>query len=58
MRPSFPDAMEAACGAAAAADWLTGLSSAERVTLLPADPAQVEHRILSTSRATREGAAA
>jgi threonine synthase len=56
----FPDAMEAACGVRPPLpDWLTGLlERPERVTLLPADPAQVEHHILSTSRATREGAAA
>jgi threonine synthase len=56
----FPDAMEAACGVRPPLpDWLAGLlKRPERVTLLPADQAQVERHILSTSRATREGAAA
>jgi len=56
----FPDAMEAACGIRPPLpDWLSDLHlRPERVTLLPADQAQVERHILSTSRATREGAAA
>jgi threonine synthase len=56
----FPDAMEAACGIRPALPaWLSDLHARpERVTLLPADQAQVERHILSTSRATREGAAA
>src|ERR1700686_1463911 len=56
----FPDAMEAACGIRPPLpDWLSDLHERpERVTLLPADQAQVERHILSTSRATREGAAA
>jgi threonine synthase len=56
----FPDAMEAACGIRPPLpDWLSDLHERpERVTMLPADQAQVERHILSTSRATREGAAA
>jgi threonine synthase len=56
----FPDAMEAACGVRPPLpDWLSDLHKRpERVTMLPADPAQVERHILSNSRATREGAAA
>jgi threonine synthase len=56
----FPDAMEAACGIRPPLpDWLSDLHERpERVTLLPADQMQVEQHILSTSRATREGAAA
>ena len=56
----FPDAMAAACGIRPSLpDWLSDLPERpERVTLLPADPAQVERHILATSRATREGAAA
>jgi threonine synthase len=56
----FPDAMEAACGVRPPLpDWLSDLHKRpERVTTLPADPAQVERHILSNSRATREGAAA
>jgi threonine synthase len=56
----FPDAMQAACGIRPPLpDWLSGLNERpERVTVLPADQAQVERHILSTSRATREGAAA
>jgi threonine synthase len=56
----FPDAMEAACGVRPPLpDWLSDLHQRpERVTVLPADPAQVERHILSNSRATREGAAA
>ncbi len=56
----FPDAMQAACGIRPPLpDWLLDLAERpERVTALPADQAQVERYILSTSRATREGAAA
>jgi len=56
----FPDAMAAACGIRPPLpDWLSDLPERpERVTLLPADPAQVERHILAASRATREGAAA
>jgi threonine synthase len=56
----FPDAMESACGIRPPLpDWLSDLPQrGERVTLLPADQAQVERHILATSRATREGAAA
>jgi len=56
----FPEAMEAACGVRPPLpDWLADLERRpERVTLLPADQAQVERHILATSRATREGAAA
>jgi len=56
----FPDAMETACGARPPLpDWLADLKlRPERVTLLPADQVQVEHHILATSRATREGAVA
>ena len=56
----FPDAMQAACGIRPPLpDWLSDLCERpERVTMLPADQAQVERHILSTSRAAREGAAA
>jgi threonine synthase len=56
----FPDAMEAACGVRPPLpDWLADLHLLpERITMLPTDPVQVERHILSTSRATREGAAA
>jgi threonine synthase len=56
----FPDAMEATCGVRPPLpDWLADLHILpERITMLPADPVQVERHILSTSRATREGAAA
>ena len=56
----FPDAMAAACGIRPPLpDWLSDLAERpERLTLLPADQAQVERHILATSRATREGAAA
>src|SRR5450631_2201049 len=49
----FPDAMLAACGIRPPLpDWLADLCERpERVTLLPADQAQVERHILSTSRA-------
>ena len=44
----FPDAMQAACGVRPPLpDWLAGLHQRpERVTLLPADPAQVKRHIL------------
>jgi threonine synthase len=56
----FPDAVEAACGVRPALpDWLADLAERpERVTLLPADEATVEHYILAACRAAREGAAA
>jgi threonine synthase len=56
----FPDAIEAACGVRPPLpEWLTDLHERhERVTTLPVDQAAVEHHILSTSRAAREGAAA
>jgi threonine synthase len=56
----FPDAVEAACGVRPALpDWLADLAERpERVTLLPADQATVEHYILAACRAAREGAAA
>jgi threonine synthase len=55
----FPQAVAAACGLAPRLpDWLADLDArAERVTLLPADPAEVERHISSTSRAA-QGAAA
>jgi threonine synthase len=55
----FPQAVAAACGLAPRLpDWLADLDARpERVTLLPADPAEVERHILSTSRAA-QGAAA
>jgi threonine synthase len=56
----FPDAVEAACGMRPALpDWLAHLSAGpERITLLPADQAAVEHFILAASRAAQEGEAA
>ena len=56
----FPDAVKAACGVTPALpEWLGDLSSRpERVTVLPADQAAVEHFVSSASRAAREGAAA
>ena len=56
----FPDAVAAACGVTPALpDWLADLPQRpERVTVLPADQAAVEHFVLSASRAAREGAAA
>ena len=56
----FPDAVRAACGVTPALpDWLSDLpKKAERITVLPADQAQVEKFVSSASRAAREGAAA
>jgi threonine synthase len=56
----FPDAVAAACGVTPALpDWLADLSQRpERVSVMPADQAQVEKFVLSASRAAREGAAA
>lgn len=56
----FPDAVEAACGVRPALpEWLADLGERpERVTVLPADQAAVEHYVLAASRAAREGAAA
>jgi threonine synthase len=56
----FPDAVAAACGVTPALpDWLADLSQRpERVSVMPADLAQVEKFVLSASRAAREGAAA
>jgi threonine synthase len=56
----FPDAVAAATGhRPPLPEWLTDLESRpERVTALPVDQTAVEHYILSSSRAAREGAAA
>ncbi|HEX2117343.1 MAG TPA: threonine synthase [Alphaproteobacteria bacterium] len=56
----FPDAVEAACGIRPPLpDWLGDLHDRpEKFTTLPVDQAAVEHHILSSSRAAREGAAA
>ncbi len=56
----FPDAVKAACGVTPALpEWLGDLATRkERVTVLPADQAQIEQFVLSASRAAREGAAA
>jgi threonine synthase len=56
----FPNAVAAACGVRPALpEWLADLSTRpERVTTLPVDQTAVEHHILATSRAAREGAAA
>jgi threonine synthase len=56
----FPDAVAAACGVTPALpDWLADLTGRpERVTVLPADQAAVEHFVLSASRAAREGVTA
>jgi threonine synthase len=56
----FPDAVEAACKERPLLpDWLADLHERpERVTTLPVDQAAVEHHILSSSRAGREGVAA
>jgi threonine synthase len=56
----FPDAVQKACGIAPALpDWLAGLMTRpERVSVLPADQAAVEHLIAGASRAAQEGAAA
>jgi threonine synthase len=55
----FPDAVEAACGVnPGLPDWLSDLpNKAERITVLPADQAQVEKFVSNASRAAREGAA-
>jgi threonine synthase len=56
----FPDAVKAACGVTPALpEWLGDLATRkERVTVLPADQAQIEQFVLSASRAAREGAMA
>ena len=56
----FPDAVEAACGQRPLLpEWLADLGARpERVTPLAVDQAAVEHYILSSSRAAREGVAA
>ena len=56
----FPDAVKAACGVdPGLPDWLGDLTKRkERVTVLPADQAQVEKFVLAASRAAQEGAAA
>jgi len=56
----FPDAVRAVCGITPKLpDWLADLPSRpERVTVLPAEQAAVEHFVASASRAAREGAAA
>jgi threonine synthase len=56
----FPAAVKAACGVEPALpDWLGDLTKRkERVTVLPADQAQVEKFVLAASRAAQEGAAA
>jgi threonine synthase len=55
----FPDAVEAACGVnPGLPDWLSDLpKKAERITVLPADQAQVEKFVSNASRAARQGAA-
>lgn len=56
----FPDAVKAVCGVTPALpEWLGDLPTRpERMTVLPADQAQIERFVLSASRAAREGAAA
>jgi threonine synthase len=56
----FPDAVEAACRVRPPLpEWLADLNErTERVLTLPVDQAAVEHHILSSSRAVREGATA
>jgi threonine synthase len=56
----FPEAVEAACGVRPALpEHLADLGRRrERVTVLPPDPAAVEHLVLDVSRAAREGRAA
>jgi len=56
----FPEAVKAACGVESALpDWLGDLGKRqERVSVLPADQAQVEKFVLAASRAAQEGAAA
>jgi threonine synthase len=53
----FPDAVKAACGVEPALpDWLGDLyARPERITVLPADQAAVEHFVSAASRAAREG---
>ncbi|MDI1344439.1 MAG: threonine synthase [Pseudolabrys sp.] len=55
----FPDAVAAACGVnPGLPDWLSDLpKKAERITVLPADQAQVEKFVSNASRAARQGAA-
>lgn len=55
----FPDAVAAACGVTPGLpDWLSDLPKrAERITVLPADQAQVEKFVSNASRAAREGVA-
>ncbi len=55
----FPDAVQAACGVnPGLPDWLSDLpKKAERITVLPADQAQVEKFVSNASRAARQGAA-
>jgi threonine synthase len=56
----FPDAVEAACRVRPPLpEWLADLNERpERVLTLPVDQPAVEHHILSSSRAVREGAPA
>ena len=56
----FPEAIEAACAVKVKLpDWLADLPKRqERMNVLPADQAAVEHFVMSISRAAREGAAA
>ena len=56
----FPDAVEAACRVRPPLpEWLADLNErTERVLALPVDQTAVEHHILSSSRAVREGATA
>jgi threonine synthase len=56
----FPDAVEAACGSRPALpEWLAHINERpERITALPPDQSAVEKFVLTTSRASREGAAA
>jgi threonine synthase len=56
----FPDAVETACGSRPALpEWLAHINERpERITALPPDQSAVEKFILTTSRASREGAAA
>jgi threonine synthase len=56
----FPEAVAAACGVTPKLpEWLADLPSRpERITVLPAEQAAVEHFVSSASRAAREGAAA
>jgi len=55
----FPDAVEAACRVnPGLPDWLSDLpKKAERITVLPANQAQVEKFVSNASRAARQGAA-